>query len=318
MKVSILGCGRWASFLAWYSSKLGHNVLMWGRSGSKQLKKLIEQNHNEYVELTNVKFTFDLEYAIKQSEIIIIAISAQNLRNLAEKILKFDYKDKLFILNMKGIEISTGMRLSSVMEDVLGEELNYCVWVGPGHVQDFTNNIPNCMVVSSANNKCMDEIIENFGSDLIRFYKNSDIIGVEIGAAVKNVIGIAAGMLDGLNLSSLKGALMSRGVVEVSRLIKALGGSSDTAYGLSHLGDYEATVFSTYSQNRMYGEQLVKNQTSNKLAEGVYTAKAIINMNDRLNIDLPIIEGVYNVVFNNINAETVINNLFNRRLHTEF
>ena len=317
MKVTILGCGRWASFLAWYSSKLGHDVLMWGRKGSKQLERLIEQNCNEYVQLTNVKYSFDLEFAIKQSEIIVIAISAQNLRNLAEGIARCDYKNKLFVLNMKGIEASTGLSLSSVIKDVLGEKTKYCVWVGPGHVQDFVNNIPNCMVVSSENSKCMDDIVDSFSSDLIRFYKNSDVIGVEIGAAVKNVIGIAAGILDGLNLSSLKGALMSRAVAEVSRLIEALGGIGNTAYGLSHLGDYEATVFSIYSQNRMYGEQFVKNQKSKKLAEGLYTAEAIINIKNKLGIELPIIEGVYNVIFNEIKPDIVIEELFKRTLRYE-
>src|SRR5699024_596016 len=127
-----------------------------------------------------------------------------------------------------------------------------------------------------------------FSSDLIRFYYGQDLIGNEIGAAAKNVIGIAAGMLDGLHLSTLKGALMSRGTREVARLIQALGGNELSAYGLCHLGDYEATVFSKYSHNRQFGESFVKGEEYTKLAEGYYTVRAMLQMGKNYGVDLPI------------------------------
>ena len=145
---------------------------------------------------------------------------------------------------MKGLEAATGKRLSTIVKEELGEDTPVAVWLGPGHVQEFTAGVPNCMVLDSQDEALQEELITAFSSQLIRFYYGRDMIGNEIGGASKNVIGIAAGMLDGLGLSSLKGALMSRGTREIARLIKALGGNELSAYGLCHLGDYEATVFS--------------------------------------------------------------------------
>lgn len=129
------------------------------------------------------------------------------------------------------------------------------VWLGPGHIQDFYNGKPNCMVIDSDDVNTRNYLVDILSSGLIRFYYGTDLIGNEIGAAIKNVIGIAAGMLDGLEMSSLKGALMSRGTIEVGRLIERMGGKIETAYGLCHLGDYEATLFSLHSHNRLYGVQ---------------------------------------------------------------
>ena len=149
---------------------------------------------------------------------------------------------------MKGIEISTGRRLSQIVSDGLEGNNNVAVWLGPGHVEEFYRGVPNCMVIDSTKEIVKDMLIRDFYSDLIRFYYGTDLIGNEIGAAAKNVIGIAAGMLDGLDLSSLKGALMSRGTSEIAKLIVAMGGKASTVYGLCHLGDYEATLFSEHSK----------------------------------------------------------------------
>lgn len=153
---------------------------------------------------------------------------------------------------------------------------------------------------------------------MIRFYYGNDLIGNEVGAAAKNVVGIAAGMLDGAGLSSLKGALMSRGTREVARLIHAMGGSELSAYGLCHLGDYEATVFSPYSHNRRFGEMLVKGEKFDKLAEGYYTADALMRLGRKHNVELPICEAVYKTLYEGADPKETIENLFTRTLKTEF
>ena len=153
---------------------------------------------------------------------------------------------------MKGLEAETGLRITEIVAQELGP-IPCAIWVGPGHVQDFLRGVPNCMVIDSADAALREALVRAFSSDLIRFYYGDDLIGNEIGAAAKNVVGIAAGMLDGYGLTSLKGALMARGTREVGRLIGALGGSERSAYGLAHLGDYAATVFSPYSHNRPLG-----------------------------------------------------------------
>lgn len=224
---------------------------------------------------------------------------------------------KTFVLCMKGIEIGTGKRLSEVASEYIGENNHVAVWIGPGHVQEFYRGIPNCMVIDSEDEMVKRALVEAFSSELIRFYYGQDLIGNEIGAAAKNVIGIAAGMLDGMGLSTLKGALMSRGTREVARLIKAMGGNELSAYGLCHLGDYEATVFSAFSHNRKYGEQYVKGEPYDKLAEGYFTVKALMELKSRYGIELPICECVYDILYNGADGKEKLESLFRRTLKNE-
>ena len=153
---------------------------------------------------------------------------------------------------------------------------------------------------------------------LIRFYYGTDLIGNEIGAAAKNVVGIAAGMLDGMGVSSLKGALMSRGTREIARLIAAMGGSERSAYGLCHLGDYEATVFSKYSHNRRFGELFVTGQTYSELAEGDATVRALCAMAEKTGVELPICQTVHAVLHEGADAGEAMSRLFMRSLKHEF
>ena len=262
LKISVLGCGRWGSFIAWYlASKKGYDVYSWGPEEDYSYQVLKSTGKNEYVALDpRITLTCDLEQAVGHADIVIISISSQGVRGFIDKIKAFNVSDKTFVLCMKGIEVETGERLSEILVEKGISKDKIAVWVGPGHIQDFTAGIPNCMVIDSHNVELKKFLADNFKSDLIRFYYGNDIIGTEIGAAAKNVMGIAAGVLDGGGVSTLKGPLMSRGAREVARLIKALGGNELSAYGLAHLGDYETTLFSHHSHNRMYGEMLVKGQ----------------------------------------------------------
>ena len=299
-KISVLGCGRWGSFIAWYlATKKGKEVYSWGPEGDYSYEVLKNTGKNEYVTLSDkIVLTCDLEKAVSRAEIIIISISSQGLRGFIRKILAAgDVSDKIFVLCMKGIEVETGERLSEILIEAGISKDKIAVWVGPGHIQDFTAGIPNCMVIDSHNVQLKKALADDFKSDLIRFYYGNDIIGTEIGAAAKNVMGIAAGVLDGGGVSTLKGSLMSRGAREVARLIKALGGNELSAYGLAHLGDYETTLFSHHSHNRMYGEMLVKGQKFEKLAEGVMTAAAMKKLGEKLGVELPITDAVYDICF---------------------
>ena len=219
---------------------------------------------------------------------------------------------------MKGIEIESKKRLTQVFYDVLGTKVRVAVWLGPGHPQDFAKDIPNCMVIDSENDDLKRLLVLRWNSSLIRFYIGTDLIGNEIGAAAKNVIGIAAGVLDGIGQSSLKGALMSRGTLEISRLIEAMGGNPVSAYGLCHLGDYEATVFSHHSHNRKFGESFAKGEHFDALAEGYYTAKAIKLLSEEMNVDLPICTSVYEMLYEGLEIQSGIDSLFRRELKQEF
>ena len=299
LKISVLGCGRWGSFIAWYlASKKGYDVYSWGPEEDYSYQVLKSTGKNEYVALDpRITLTCDLEQAVGHADIVIISISSQGVRGFIDKIKAFNVSDKTFVLCMKGIEVETGERLSEILVEKGISKDKIAVWVGPGHIQDFTAGIPNCMVIDSHNVELKKFLADNFKSDLIRFYYGNDIIGTEIGAAAKNVMGIAAGVLDGGGVSTLKGPLMSRGAREVARLIKAMGGNELSAYGLAHLGDYETTLFSRHSHNRMYGEMLVKGEKFQKLAEGVMTAAAMKKLGEKYNVELPITDAVYEVCF---------------------
>lgn len=319
MKISVLGCGRWGSFIGWYLVNNGHDVIQWGTEGNNSFDVLKNTGRNEYVELDKrINLTPDLKYAVEESDIIIISISAQSLRSFMQRVIKLDVKDKKFILCMKGIEVATGKRLSEVMVESGIDKNNVAVWVGPGHIQAFTKGYPNCMVIDSANKDLIKYLADNLRGDLIRFYYGDDLIGSEIGAAAKNVMGIAAGMLDGGGYTTLKGPLMARGAREVARLIKAMGGNELSAYGLCHLGDYETTLFSEYSNNRKFGEMYVKGEKFVKLAEGVSTAKAMKTLGEKYNVDLPITNAVYSILYESKEPMAQFLKLFSRSTRKEF
>ena len=326
MKISVLGCGRWGSFIAWYLCGQGNEVYSWGPEDDYSYQVLRDTGKNEYVTLdARVTLTCDLQKAVDHAEVIVISISSQGLRGFMEKILACGGKDKTFVLCMKGIEVSTGCRLSEILIESGIDPQNVAVWVGPGHIQAFTQGIPNCMVIDSANDDLKHFLADEFRSDLIRFYYGSDLIGTEIGAAAKNVMGIVAGVLDGCGYGALKGALMARGAREVARLIKAMGGSELSAYGLAHLGDYEATLFSPYSHNRGYGEMIVSGEKFPKLAEGVPTSAALKKLGEKYGVEMPLTEAVYDLCYGELNGKTykekcdeLIKKLFSRETKSEF
>ena len=383
MKIGIIGCGRWGSFHAWYASKIGHSVILYGRENYKNMQQLEKTRGNDYLNLPDdVQLTTNLFEVVNFAKIIVISVPSQNFRELLREIKSLqniDWNEKKFVLCMKGLESGTGKRLSVVFDEEMNSlpatddkplerdgitnekvddvsvisssqqkdpgnisgmislkdddensmqifstvqknsdsKTKVAVWVGPGHVQDFTKNIPNCMVMSSTDENFTKEVMEVFKSPLIRFYYSKDLIGTEIGAAAKNVIGIAAGMLDGLNCSSLKGALMARGTAELSRLVEALGGDKMTVYGLSHLGDYEATLFSPHSRNRKFGESFVTQKKFDKLAEGVDTVAALKRLAEITRVDLPICRAVYKIIFEKHDPEEKLMELFLRSAKSE-
>lgn len=321
MNITVIGSGRWGSFLAWYLCKLGNNVLMYGRPGSKSLEELEKTRKNEYVTLQDeVLFTNDLKYAVEHSDTIVISISAQSLPELMHSVglCSDTAKSKTYVLCMKGIVEEGGKRLSEVVSDVLGEQVKCAVWLGPGHVEDFTAGVPNCMTICSNNEALAKELCSEFSSSLIRFYFSTDMIGCELGAATKNVMGIAAGILDGMGYTSLKGALMARGPREIARLAAAMGGDERSIFGLCHIGDYEATLFSPHSHNRRYGEAFIKKEYYNKLAEGVYTVRSVLYLGKKYGVELPICTAVNEIIHEGRNAADAFTRLFLRAQKSEF
>ncbi len=317
-KITVIGCGRWGSLIAWYLDRIGHHVTLYGRATSAHMQRFLSERRNDLLVMPeSVALSTDLA-CTQDADIIVISVPSQSLQDLMDELKSYHIENKTFVLCMKGIEVTTGRRLSQVARDNLDPSCAVAVWLGPGHVQEFYAGIPNCMVIDSEDASARQMLVEQFSGPLIRFYYGEDLIGNEIGAAAKNVIGVAAGVLDGLKLTTLKGALMSRGTREIARLIEAMGGNPFSAYGLCHLGDYEATVFSRFSHNRRFGESLVLGEKFDKLAEGYYTADAIHRLSAKYNVETPICEAVYRVLYMGVAPREAVDSLFTRSLKNEF
>ena len=296
------------------------SVLSCGLPDAPEFIQLKTHHCNDYLVFPEtIEVSADLGYAVNRAEVIVISISSQYLRSYFQEIAQYALEGKTIVLCMKGVEATTGKRLSEIVGEFVDESKTpVAVWVGPGHPQDYVKGIPNCMVIDSNNREVKERLVKAFTSELIRFYIGKDLIGSEIGAAAKNVIGIAAGILDGLGYTSLKGGLMARGAQEIARLIEALGGNKMSAFGLCHLGDYEATLFSPWSHNRRYGEAFAKGQKFDKLAEGVMTSKALYKLGIEHNVDLPIVGAVYRALFEHASINDEIQQLFLRSVKDEF
>ena len=318
MKITVIGCGRWGSLITWYLDRIGHELTLYGRPSSREMQRFLATRRNDLLELPEgIRLTTDIT-AVTEGEVLIISIPSQGLAALMDELAPLALRDKTVVLCMKGIDIASGRRLSEVAREALDASCPVAVWLGPGHVQEFYAGRPSCMVIDSQDEAVKHRLVDEFSSDLIRFYYGQDLVGNEIGAAAKNVIGIAAGMLDGYALGTLKGALMARGTREVARLIGAMGGDERSAYGLCHLGDYEATVFSPHSHNRAFGECFAKGEPYGALAEGYYTARAMVDLGKKHGVELPICSAVYRILYEGADCRAVLMDLMTRELKNEF
>ena len=318
MNIFVIGCGRWGSLITWYLDRIGHHVTLYGRKSSPKMQAFLATRQNDLLTLPpSVALTTELN-DIEGAETVIISVGSQSLRSLLGEAPMQALRDKTMVLCMKGLEMGTGQRLSQIAAECLHPSNAVAVWLGPGHVQEFYRGIPNCMVIDSEREDVKRRLVQSFSSDLIRFYYGGDMIGNEVGAAAKNVVGIAAGFLDGVEMSSLKGALMSRGTREVARLIRAMGGSELSAYGLCHLGDYEATVFSPYSHNRQFGEAFIRHQDFHRLAEGYYTVEALMLLSRQYGVELPICRAVHDILYEHTAPQATLQSLLRRGLRAEF
>lgn len=319
-KVSLIGCGRWGTFLGWYAANYGKadEVYMYDIPTSPNFLELKNTRRNSYLTLSDNMFLFDNLAKVLENDFVIISIGCQYFRGLCKELSAYDLNGKTFLLAMKGLEEPSGERMLEIMREEIRQNIHIATLGGPGHVQDYMRGVPSAAVVDSDEEATKETVINLMQSSLIRLYYGSDLIGNQIGAALKNVIGLAAGILDGLDWYGLKGALMARAPVEVGRLIKHFGGNPMTAYGLAHLGDYEATLFSKHSHNRMFGEKFARGESFEKLAEGVPTLKAVKLIADKNNIDMPIAQALYKVIYEKADIKESIKELFERSLKREF
>ncbi len=319
-KISLIGCGRWGTFLGWYAGNYCgfSQVDMYDIPTSPNFIELLNTRKNPYLTLSDNMVLHDKIDDVLQNDLIIISVGCQHFRELCKQLNTFNLKGKTFLLAMKGLETPSAATMFDIMREEVKQDIHIAILAGPGHVQDYMKGVPSCAVIDSDEEETKDKLIKALQSDLIRFYYGSDLIGNQVGAALKNVIGLAAGILDGLEWYGLKGALMARAPIEVGRLIAHFGGNPRTAYGLAHLGDYEATLFSKHSHNRMFGEKFARGEDFGKLAEGVPTLQAVKLIADRENIDMPICQALYKAIYEKADIKETIKAMFGRDLKQEF
>ena len=324
-KISVIGSGGWGIALAILLHKNGHNLTIWSfdKKEAEELK-ITRENKTKLPNILlpeDIKVTSDLKEAVDDKDILILAVPSKAIRSVS-KSLKDIIKDNQIIVNVaKGLEEDTLKTMTDIIEEELkGKKTQVAVLSGPSHAEEVGKGIPTTCVVS-AHNKELTLYLQNiFMNPSFRVYTSPDMLGIEIGGALKNVIALAAGIADGLNYGdNTKAALITRGIKEISLLGVAMGGEQSTFYGLTGLGDLIVTCASIHSRNRRAGILLGQGKTLdeaikevNMVVEGVYSAKSALMAAKKYNVEIPIIEQVNAVLFENKNAAEAVNELMIR------
>lgn len=331
-QIGVIGAGSFGIALAFLLSNNGHDVTVWSRSEAS-VAKLREYHGNKdklpgVILSDNVKFTSSMQQAVSGKDILVLVVPSAHMREtvkLMAPFVKSDSEDQPIIVNCtKGIEESTLM----VMSDVILDELpgsRVCVLSGPSHAEEVGKKLPTTIVVGAFDKETAKEVQNIFMNDVFRVYISPDMLGIEIGAALKNVIALAAGMADGYGLGdNAKAALITRGIAEISRLGMAMGGKFETFAGLSGIGDLVVTCASMHSRNRRAGILIGQGKTMQEamdevkmVVEGVYSAKAALTLARQYDVDMPIVQGVNEILFEGKSVEEGITELMIREKRRE-
>lgn len=331
-KISIIGAGSFGTALAVVLGNIGLSVTIWARE--KNVTAGINKNKVNPEYLTdlrlpeNVKASSSIEEALKSADMVLFATPSHALREVAQKVRPFLSGDEFVVTVSKGIEKDSLMTPSQILADVLSGvilEDQIGVLTGPSHAEEVGLCKPTTVVASAYSKRTARVIQDTFMSPCFRVYLNYDIVGVEIGGALKNIMAIAAGIIDGADLGdNAKAALMTRGLHEMKRMGTALGASQDTFSGLAGMGDLIVTCTSQHSRNRFVGYHIGKGKKldeiisgMNMVAEGVKTAESVHQWAERNNVEMPITEAVYRVLFENMNPRDAVNKLMTRNAKDE-
>ncbi len=322
-KINIIGSGGWGTAVAIMLAKNGHDVLLWSylKEESEDLKKYRE-NKPFLPGITlpdNISFTSDISECC-EADLIITATPSHAIRSTAKALAPYVKEGQLVLNISKGLEDKTYATLSQVLK----EELPMCkiaVMSGPSHAEEVSRGIPTTNVVAAPTEVIANEIQDIMSGPAFRVYINTDMTGVELGGSLKNVIALSAGILDGMNLGdNTKAALMTRGIVEMSRLGVAMGAKPETFNGLSGIGDLIVTCTSMHSRNRRAGILIGQGMSCEEatkevkmVVEGVKTCKAAKELADKLGVEMPIVNETYKVLFENMKPQEAIPNLMARQ-----
>lgn len=322
-KVGIIGAGSWGTALAWLLTNNGNEVTVWSviEEEIRMLQKDREQKDKlpGVILQDNMEFTTDLEQAIKGKDLLVLAVPSPYTRSTAAKMAPFVEKGQKIVNVAKGIEESTLMTLSEIIEEEI-PQAEVAVLSGPSHAEEVGKGIPTTIVVGTKNKETAEYLQNLFMSPVFRVYISSDVMGIEIGAALKNVVALAAGMADGLGYGdNTKAALITRGIAEIARLGISMGGRIETFYGLTGIGDLIVTCASMHSRNRRAGILIGKGASMEEamkevkmVVEGVYSAKAGYALSQKYHVSMPIVEQVNRILFEGMPASDAVKELMLR------
>jgi len=322
-KVGIIGAGSWGIALALLLHNNGHEVTVWSIVEEEIVMLNREREHKD--KLPGVKlpeailFTTDLEMATKGMDLLVLAVPSPYTRSTAGMLKGYIHDGQIIVNVAKGIEEGTFMTLSQIVEEII-PQADVAVLSGPSHAEEVGRGIPTTIVVGANTKKTAQTVQNIFMNEVFRVYISPDILGIELGAALKNVVALAAGIADGLGYGdNTKAALITRGIAEIARLGIAMGGKYETFVGLSGIGDLIVTCASMHSRNRKAGFLIGQGMTMDEamkevkmIVEGVYSAKAAIGLSRKYEIDMPIIEQVNEVLFNGKSADIAVKELMIR------
>ncbi len=329
MKVSVLGCGTWGSAVAQALADNGVEVTAWQRYENKSLEMESTRRHPILKDIefnSNILFTSDFDNAIVSGNIIILAVPSDAVR---EVILQASDKltENSIIVNLaKGIENNTLMTMSQVIHIESGLKENQIVSLyGPSHAEEVVKKLPTTLVAGCVEKNTSILIQELMSSEFLRIYTNDDILGVEIGGSLKNIMAIAAGVCDGIGYGdNSKAAILTRGMNEMTKLGLIMGANESTFFGLSGIGDLLVTALSKHSRNRFVGEKIGKGESLDSImgsmkmvAEGINTCKAIPDLVKKYKIEMPISESIHDILFNKKDPLKVVKELMKRKLGPE-
>ncbi|GAA0176971.1 NAD(P)H-dependent glycerol-3-phosphate dehydrogenase [Clostridium sediminicola] len=322
-KITFIGAGSFGTALAVTLSKKGYDIKMWDRSPHTIDDINIKKENIKYLPNvilpSNIYATCDIHEAIEDSKIIVLAIPSHAIREVCCKLKPFTHDYQIIVNIAKGIEEGTHKRLSEIVEDELPAN-PVVVLSGPSHAEEVAQDLPTTLVAASKNNAYAMYIQEIFTTSKLRVYTNDDIIGVEIGAAVKNIIALAAGVSDGIGFGdNTKAALMTRGISEIKRIGEKLGGKKETFSGLTGIGDLIVTCTSMHSRNRRAGILIGKGASYEKaieevgmVVEGIKACRAFYKLKEELEVSMPITDALYNVLFNEKEPKYAVYELMTR------
>jgi glycerol-3-phosphate dehydrogenase (NAD(P)+) len=329
MNVTVIGTGGWGTALAVLLHGNGQKVSLWGRL-EEEVAPILAHRENKMF-LPGVKIpagilvTLDASAALRKAELIVLAVPSHGMRPICRQLRDFVLADVPLVSVAKGVENKTGARMSEVITAELDTE-RVIVLSGPSHAEEVGRGIPTAVVVASTDVDLAVLAQRAFMNERFRIYTHDDVVGVELGGALKNVIAIAAGACDGIGFGdNTKAALCTRGLAEMARLAVALGARRETLFGLSGVGDLIVTAFSKHSRNRGFGERLGKGETPEKIAastpmvaEGVKTAKSAWQVAQRRNVDVPITREVYAIIYEGKSPKQAVRDLMTREAKPEF